>query len=144
MKFLSNKQSLYSLLVNIGAILLVASVVINGVIGEDFHRMAGGFIVLGVLLIGYFTHKRGILEAERKDPELLRKRNIDMNDERNIIIRHKALANANKFLLGLIFAGILVLSFFDVGWYIPATLGVIVVINGVFFIIYYRYYNKRL
>jgi sterol desaturase/sphingolipid hydroxylase (fatty acid hydroxylase superfamily) len=132
------------MLVNIGAILLVASAVLNGTVGEDYHRITGGGIVLGVILVGFFSYKRNTLEAEQKNPELLRKKNIEENDERNIIIRDKSWARANNIVGILIFAAILALSFFDVGWQIPVALAAIIVINGVLFAIYHRYYNKRL
>jgi uncharacterized membrane protein HdeD (DUF308 family) len=44
----------------------------------------------------------------------------------------------------LVFAAIFILSFFEVAWFILVILGAYLVINGLSFILYYVYYNKRL
>ncbi len=144
MKFLSNKMFWYRMFLIIGILLFVSSIVLKSTYGEDVSRITSAGLGLGIVLIGFCSYMTSRLNAAQKNPELFRKQKIEQNDERNILIRDKALAKANVILTGLIFVALFVLSFFEVAWYIPVSLGVIIAVNILSSILYYVYYNKRL
>ncbi len=144
MKSFDKKRFFYRLLFYSGILLFIVPIILKPHLADDWHKITSASLGLGILLIGFSGYRVTQYDIKKKNPELARIQNIEMKDERNTLIRNKALAKANIVLIGVIFATIMVLSFFSAEWYIPVTLAGFIVINGVIFTLYCRYYAKRL
>ena len=144
MKLINNKKGMYITIIIIGAALIIAGALLNIFKGEELKSLSGVCIGLGAVLVSLFSGKLYVYRIGLKHPEIQRKKDIEVNDERNTIIRDKAGAKANNIFVWLIFAAVMVFILFDVELYISLVLAVLIVINSVLSSVYYYYYNKRL
>ncbi len=140
----NNKKMIYISLIILGAALVITAVLLNIFRGDELKSLGGVCIGLGVVLITLPASQLYVQHAEKKHPDIFRKKNIEVNDERNTVIRDKAGAKVNNIFIWLLFAAILVFILLDVELYITLVLAGLIVINGLINAFYFNYYNKRL
>lgn len=136
----------YKLLVFTIGIVAAVALIIMGIIskGEELKNLSGVCIGVGSALFALSVANFITYMAERKHPEVMRKKNIEVNDERNTIIRDKAGAKTNNLVMWLIFVVLLVFILLDVELYVTLTMAGVVLINGILNVVYINYFNKKL
>ncbi len=141
MKLIKNKGFLFILGIAVG----VALIILGGILkGEELNSLASVCIGIGAGLFGMFTANLINYRIELKHPEALRKKNIEVNDERNTIIRDKAGTKTNKILMGLICIATLVFALLNVELYITLTMVGLILLEGILYVVYINYFSKRL
>jgi uncharacterized membrane protein YecN with MAPEG domain len=75
--------------------------------------------------------------------EAKKQRKIEMDDERNILIREKAVYKTNEYMLFLSVIIIYVLSFMNVEFWVICLIGFLVLVQGILSIVLYEYYAKK-
>ncbi len=112
--------------------------------GKDFIMLC--FINLGSLTLFFslrhIINSFVITKAENEDA--LRKKEIEMNDERNIRIREKAGSKINQLVIYLLNILIWILSFMDVNFIVILMVVFILIIEWVLFIILTKHYSKMM
>ncbi len=128
------KREIQSLIFDIGTIIEVVTVFIYFFFRKDIIVFIGLPVAVLLMFIGKF-HKKTLKEKKLEE--------IELHDERNIIIRDKAQSKANLFMVYLGLAIIIVLAF--MGEY-NATLYVSIAVMADSLLSRYLtyYYNKRL
>lgn len=101
------------------------------------------FLAIGIMLFGYSAGNVLKLFALKDAVEEKKQMEIDMKDERNTLIRDKAGAKTNYFMLVLNTVITLSLAFMDVEIWIMALFAVLIFAQGILSIMTYNYYAKR-
>jgi hypothetical protein len=140
----TNKKPFSILMIILGAALVLTAILLGAFGMENLKAVGGVCIGLGVVLITIFGGQLFSIHAERKHPEIYRKKNIEVNDERNTTIRGKAAVKVNNIFLWMLFAAILVFILLDVELYITLVLACLIAGNGVLNAVYINHYNKQL
>jgi hypothetical protein len=113
-------------------------------IGADLKALAAMGIGLGAALLGLSVGSFINYLVGLKHPEIKHAQNIDLKDERNIIIRDKTGARTNSVHVWLLFAVTLAFVLLDVELYITLAMAGLMLANGIVHAAYAHYYNKRL
>ena len=139
-----NKIWLYVLLAAIGAI----SVYTGGfILVEERIKMISGLCIgLGsaVFCLGIGNFIGAIIVSETENEEMTRRKNIEVNDERNTRIREKVGAKINQIVIYVITVIVLALGFMGVD------VGIIIMISSVLWLELVlaiglsNYYSKRM
>jgi drug/metabolite transporter (DMT)-like permease len=139
---MKSKKPLYILVITLGAALIIAGVLINVFKGDELKNVVGLLLGIGAVIVSLTL--ASLLESRfrKKYPEIQRKKDIEVNDERNTIIREKSWARVNT--IWLLFAVVLVFIALDVELYITLVLSCLMVVNGILYAFIFNYYNKRL
>jgi len=140
----TNNKSLNILMIILGAALVLTAILLGAFGMENLKALGGVCIGLGVVLITTFGGQIYGMYAERKHPEIFRKKNIEVNDERNTTIRGKAAVKVNNIFIWMLFAAILVFILLDVELYITLVLACLIAGNGVLNAVFINHYNKQL
>jgi hypothetical protein len=144
MKTIKNKWFLPILGIIMGTAIVLAgnvyAVALNGK-APLFLAVGGGIFGISLskllyLISNYFT--------ARQHPQLHRAQNIELKDERNILVKDKAGAKTNILMLDLIFILTFVFAFMSIALWVTATMAGLMLINIVAHTIFARYYDKRL
>lgn len=134
---LKKEQTIYTILLVIGIIILVGSAFIAKM--TDFY-LVGGISGLGGAWIGISSIK---LYQIKKKPKKIEEQIIGQHDERNIAIR--GYAGYNTFRITLATISIMLLIFLILDYTIPLIIGaVLFLIHFLSFLLLARYYNKKL
>lgn len=138
----NTKQLLYIL----GIVAGIALVIAGGFFKDaEIKGLMGVCVGVGAGLIGMFIANLVTLRIEQKHPEAFTKKNIEVNDERNTIIRDKAGAKANSIIMMIIVPiATLVFVLIDVELYVTLTMVGLIILNGILYTGYFNYFNKRL
>jgi len=136
------KQILYILGIAAGIALVIAGIFFKD---AEIKGLMGVCVGVGAGLIGMFIANLVTLRIERKHPEAFIRKNIDVNDERNTVIRDKAGAKSNSIIM-LAIMPILTLVFIlvDTELYVILTMAGLILLNIALYIGYANYYNNRL
>jgi hypothetical protein len=136
------KQLLYILGIAAGIALVIAGIFFKD---AELKGLMGVCVGVGAGLIGMFIANLVTLRIERKHPEAFIRKNIDVNDERNTVIRDKAGAKSNSIIM-LAIMPILTLVFIlvDTELYVILTMAGLILLNIALYIGYANYYNNRL
>jgi hypothetical protein len=136
------KQLLYILGIAAGIALVIAGIFFKD---AELKGLMGVCVGVGAGLIGMFIANLVTLRIEQKHPEAFIKKNIDVNDERNTVIRDKAGAKSNSIIM-LAIMPILTLVFIlvDTELYVILTMAGLILLNIALYIGYANYYNNRL
>lgn len=128
------KKELKKLIFNIGTILEIVTVFIYAIFRKDIIIFIGFPIAVILMLLGKF-HKKTVQEKRLEQ--------IELHDERNIIIRDKAQSKTNLVMIYLCLATIIVLAL--VGQFNASVfVSIAVIIDSVMARYFTYYYNKRL
>ena len=124
-----------------GLILVIAGVIlfireINGFAGACF---SGGWILF-MLSSGYLMNRR----IELKHPEIARRKNIEVNDERNTFIREKAGSKTFWILQWILLLATILISATGTELYITLTMSGIIVLSTVVYWTLVSVYQKQL
>jgi drug/metabolite transporter (DMT)-like permease len=139
---LKTKQLLYILGIVAGIALMVTGIFLKE---AELKALMGVFIGVGAGLIGMFIASLLTSRIETKHPQAFVKKNIEVNDERNTIIRDKAKAKTNSIImLAIIPILTLVLILVNAELYVILALVGLILLNAGLYIGYFNYYNKRL
>ena len=134
---LKKEQTIYTILLVIGIIILVGSAFIAKM--TDFY-LVGGISGLGGAWIGISSIK---LYQIKNKPKKIEEQIIGQHDERNIAIR--GYAGYNTFRITLAMISIMLLIFLILDYTIPLIIGaVLFLIHFLSFLLLARYYNKKL
>jgi len=129
-----NKKEVQKILFNIGTALEIATVFIYAIFRKDIIIFIGLPIAVILMLLGKF-HKKTVQEKKLEQ--------IELNDERNIIIRNKAQSKTNLIMVYLCLITIIILAF--LGQYNASVfVSIAVIIDSVMARYLTYYYNKRL
>lgn len=136
-----NRVILYFAGVILGVCLVVVGIVLNDKTSKEITGLCFG---VGAGLFGMFLSKLINLRIESKNPEAVRSKNIEVNDERNSAIRDRAGARTNRFLSYSLPVVALSFSLMDVE--LIATLFVcgLILVQAFVSIFYHGYYSKRM
>lgn len=137
-----NKIWLYALLSAIGAI----SLYIGGfvLIEEKVKMISGLCIGLGsaVFCLGIGNFIGALIISETENEEMTRRKNIEVNDERNTRIREKVGAKINQIIIYVITLIVLALGFMGVDVVIIIMISSVLLLELVLAIILSNYYSK--
>ena len=137
-----SKQFLYILGIIAGIALVIAGIFLKD---AQLKGLMGVCLGVGAGLIGMFTANLITLRIESKHPKAFIKKNIEVNDERNIIVKDKAGAKANSIIMMMIVPIItLVFVLINVELYVTLTMVGLILLNVGLYIGYFNYYNNRL
>lgn len=129
-----SKKELQRLLFNTGTFLELVTVFIYFIFRKDIIIFIGLPIAVILMILGKF-HKKTLEEKKLEQ--------IELHDERNIIIRDKAQAKTNLLMVYLCLATIIVLAF--LGQYTASVcVSIAVIIDSVLDSYLTHYYNQRL
>ena len=139
-----NRIWLYAVLAVTGIALLFTGHYI--LIGEDLKTLSGLFTGIGaaafVLGIGNFIG--AIVITKTQNEEITRRKNIEVNDERNTQIREKSAYQTLRILQYLLYAVTLILALSNAPLYITLIFAGIIVLETILLIIFSSYYQNRL
>ncbi len=134
----------YVLLIIIGGTLLSVGHFVF--IGEELKSLSGLCVGIGaaafVLGIGNFVGALVISKTE--NDEMTRKKNIEVNDERNTQIREKSAYQTLRVLQYTLYVFSLVLAFSNSPLYIVLIFAGIILLQCIALIIFNIYYDKKL
>lgn len=129
-----NKKEIQKIMFNIGTVLEIVTVFIYAIFRKDIIIFIGLPIAVILMLLGKF-HKKTVQEKKLEQ--------IELNDERNIIIRNKAQSKTNLIMVYLCLITIIILAF--LGQYNASVfVSIAVIIDSVMARYLTYYYNKRL
>lgn len=119
------KQTLYILLMVLGGIVLAAGLVLGP--RFDSNSMGGMLVGVGAGAASLGFSNWLILHWEKKDPQQMRRNEIEANDERNVAIRRRAQAVSGVVLQW----GVIAMAWLSIGfgaplWVTLAAVGVFV------------------
>ncbi len=137
-----NKIWLYALISAIGAI----SLYIGGfvLIEEKVKMISGLCIGLGsaVFCLGIGNFIGALIISETENEEMTRRKNIEVNDERNTRIREKVGAKINQIVIYVITLIVLALGFMGVDVVVIIMISSVLLLELVLAIILSNYYSK--
>lgn len=129
-----SKKELQKLLFNTGTFLELVTVFIYFIFRKDIIIFIGLPIAVILMILGKF-HKKTLQEKKLEQ--------IELHDERNILIRDKAQAKTNLLMVYLCLATIIVLAFS--GQYNASVfVSIAVIIDSILDSYLTHYYNQRL
>ncbi|AGK95978.1 hypothetical protein [Clostridium pasteurianum] len=138
-----NNMWIYAVLTIIGAI----SIYIGGfVISEKLKGVSGLCIGLGAAIfsIGIGNFIGAFIISKVETEEIIRKKNIEVNDERNIRIREKVGAKINRILIYVLSIIVLVLGFMGVNVVIIIMISSVFLLELILAIVLTNYYSKQM
>lgn len=138
-----NNMWIYAILTVIGAI----SIYMGGfVISEKLRMVSGLCIGLGAAIfsigIGKFIGSFIISKVETE--EIIRKKSIEVNDERNTRIREKVGAKINQILIYVLSVIVLALGFMRVNVVVIIMISSIFLLELILAIVLSNYYSKQM
>ncbi|MDP4094529.1 MAG: hypothetical protein Q8920_14360 [Bacillota bacterium] len=136
---MKNKMYLFYLLTLLGIVLVCTGGFVKSINGKN---ISGPIIGIGAGLFGMSVGSIFNLKIEKKCPEVFQKKNIEVNDERNIVIRDKAGSRTNQIMGYVIYLITLSLSLMNVSMYIIFFMVGLIVFRLVLMIVYTNHYNK--
>lgn len=129
------------------AVISGASLLILGkfvIKGEELKMLAGLCYGFGsacfALGLGYLTES--LIIPKSKKEEILRKKAIEVNDERNLRIKEKAGAKINQVVFYLLCILILILGFIGADFIVILMVAAILVIELILLIVLTNHYSK--
>jgi len=141
MKLLKNKDFLCI----IGIIAGVAAFVLSWFLRENEIRVLSGLLIgVGVFLFSYSLSTLLNRKIALKHPEATRKKDIEVNDERNILIKAKAGARTNTILFYIISVVCFIFALLGAELYVVIIMALLILLNAALYIGYVNYYGKRL
>jgi len=139
-----NKIWLYALLSTIGAL----SVYVGGfvLVEEKLKMLSGLFIGLGsaVFCLGIGNFIGSLIISKAENEGIMRKKNIEVNDERNMRIREKVGAKINQIVIYAISVIVLALGFMGVNVVIIIMISSVFLLELVLAIVLTNYYSKKM
>jgi uncharacterized membrane protein len=139
-----NKIWLYALLSTIGAL----SVYVGGfvLVEEKLKMLSGLFIGLGsaVFCLGIGNFIGSLIISKAENEGIMRKKNIEVNDERNMRIREKVGAKINQIVIYAISIIVLALGFMGVNVVIIIMISSVFLLELVLAIVLTNYYSKKM
>lgn len=131
-----DRKELQRLLFDIGTILELVTVFIYFIFRRAIIIYVGFPVALLFMLLGKVTFHKKTLHEKRLEQ-------IELNDERNILIRDKAQSQTNLVMVYLLLATIIVLA--CLGLYNASVfVSIAVIIDSVLVRYFTHYYNRRL
>ncbi len=103
------------------------------------YGLGGVFTVLGA---GYLIYS--FVVPQEKAKEYRRQNQIEVQDERNVVIKEKASAMVSHIMTYLLSGCIILFSFLQVDKWIIVTIAGLLLGKGVLFTVFINYYAKRL
>ncbi|HEY5556038.1 hypothetical protein [Acetobacterium sp.] len=139
-----NRIWLYVLLSAIGAI----SVYIGGfiLVEEKLKMLSGLCIGLGsaVFCLGIGNFIGALIISKTENEEMTHRKNIEVNDERNMRIREKVGAKINQIVIYVISVIVLALGFMGVDVVIIIMISSVLLLELVLAIVLSNYYSKKM
>ncbi|WP_434655277.1 hypothetical protein [Thermoanaerobacterium thermosaccharolyticum] len=139
---MKNKLLNYCLLALVGMAIFLMGVIL---LKNNAERYISGLCMgIGAGLFIIFVRKVEAYVVEKKYPDIRRHIEIEINDERNTVIRDKAGAKTNQIMSYLLLILTITFDFMNVSLYIVFSMVALIVIQVVLFIIFSNQYNKKL
>jgi len=141
-----NKKNLwlFALLAVAGAISLSLA---NLVFVSPSVKQLSGFcngIGAAAFCLGIGNFVGAIITSKTETPEALRRKNIEVNDERNTRIREKVGAKINQIMIYVLSALVLALGFMGAELYIILLIAALFVLELILAIVLTDYYSKQI
>jgi hypothetical protein len=112
--------------------------------GEQLKAVSGVCIGVGAGLFGLSIDKLVLARLERKYPEIARQNEIEMKDERNVMIRDKAKARAADITHWLIIGIAFVLILIDAPLWATLTAVLVFSLYHIFSLAFMSAYRKKM
>lgn len=96
-----NKTKLYLLFIILGVVILIGDIAFKDFLMTSAKGILSG---LGSALMGFGIAKFFTSRIEEKYPQQMKQNQIDLNDERNVMIRHRAQAVSGTVLQWFVLA----------------------------------------
>jgi len=129
------------ILVGISAGVIAGCYFVTNLYGRDIRVII--LLAIALLTFGLSTNNILKLFVIKESIEAKKQQKIEMNDERNTLIREKAGSKTNEYMLYLSTIIIFVLIFMDVEFWIICLVGFLTLVQGFLSIILYDYYSNR-
>jgi uncharacterized membrane protein len=129
------------ILVGISAGVIAGCYFVTNLYGRDIRVII--LLAIALLTFGLSTNNILKLFVIKESIEVKKQQKIEMNDERNTLIREKAGFKTNEYMLYLSTIIIFVLIFMDVEFWIICLVGFLTLVQGFLSIILYDYYSNR-
>jgi hypothetical protein len=75
---------------------------------------------------------------------VMHQKNIEVNDERNILVKEKAGARNNLILFYVTILITMIFALLKVEPYVTITMAGLLLLNGILYVVHVNYFNKRL
>jgi uncharacterized membrane protein len=137
----NNSQVRNYILVGISAGVIAGCYFVTNLYGRDIRVII--LLAIALLTFGLSTNNILKLFVIKESIEAKKQQKIEMNDERNTLIREKAGSKTNEYMLYLSTIIIFVLIFMDVEFWIICLVGFLTLVQGFLSIILYDYYSNR-
>lgn len=137
----NNSQVRDYILVGISSSVIMGCYVLTKIYGSDVRIS----ILFAIAILVFVLSTNNILKlfVINESIEAKKQRKIEMDDERNILIREKAVYKTNEYMLFLNVIIIYVLSFMNVEFWVVCLIGFLVLVQGILSIVLYDYYAKK-
>ncbi len=134
------KKSFNIIALLFGILLAISSFYLKG---ETLKSVSGIFLGVGCGLFGMCTANLYLIRLEKTQPGLIKQKEIEVNDERNILIREKAKAKAGDiiqwFVMGVAYVTIIINAPL---WVTFLTIGVFLSYNVIWMIFMNKYQKE--
>lgn len=135
-----NNKIIYIIWAFIGAVIFYLGFIFpNKQVSGMCIGLGAAFFCLG---LGNFISKIIVKKIETED--IIRRKNIEVNDERNIRIREKAGAKTNQFMIYALSVLVLALGFMNAGIIIILMVSALLILQLIFSVYFSNYYSKRM
>lgn len=136
---MKNKMLLYVLLAVAGIIIAIAGFVLKGASAEN---LSGILMGVGAGIFGGSAAMVISTAIEKKYPEVKRKKDIEVNDERNISVRNKAKAQTHNVMTQILYFVTAGLAIANVDMVIILSMVGAILLQTVLYIVFFNHYNK--
>jgi uncharacterized membrane protein len=136
---MKNKMLLYVLLAVVGVIIAIVAFFLKGASAE---KLSGLFMGVGAGVFGGSAAMAISTAIEKKYPEVKRKKDIEVNDERNISVRNKAKAQTHNVMTQILYFLTAGLAIANVDMVITLSMVGAIILQTVLYIVFFNHYNK--
>ena len=137
----NNSQVSDYILVGISSSVIMGCYVLTNLYGSDVRISI--LFATAILVLALSTNNILKLFVIKESIKAKKLRKIEMEDERNVLIREKAVYKANEYMLFLSVIIIYVLIFMNVEFWVICLIGFLVLLQGILSIVLYDYYAKK-
>ncbi len=136
---MKNKMFLYVLLTVVGVIIAIAGLVLKG---AGTEKLSGLLMGVGAGIFGGSVAMVITTAIEKKYPEVKKKKDIEVNDERNISVRNTAKAQTHNVMTQILYFLTAGLAIANVDMIIILSMVGAILLQTVLYIVFFNHYNK--
>lgn len=139
---MKNKLMNYFLLTLLGIAIFLIGVLL---LKNNVEKYVSGICMgIGTAIFIIFSRKAEVLLIEEKYHDINKQLEMEINDERNTLIRDKAGAKTNRMMNYLLFILTITFTFMNVNLFIILSMVALIIIQAILFIMFSNRYNKKM